>query len=251
MKAVKNATEIAGTHAAQVRDGAAVANFLAWFDREAPKRQAHRDRRRRGAGNIPPRHRPAQGAVVPDHLRRRAERRDRALPRDARDQPHHRAGRTVPGRLRRAISRTAPPTSPAPSRSARRRRRCASASPACSRATSRSRARCFRTARPARSSTRSRASISGPPASTSTTAPATASAAISRCTRARRAFPSSAPRALKRGMILSNEPGYYKTGAYGIRIENLVLVTEAQIAGAEKADERVRDAHASRRSIAG
>ena len=25
-------------------------------------------------------------------------------------------------------------------------------------------------------------------------------------------------------MILSNEPGYYKTGAYGIRIENLVLV---------------------------
>jgi len=35
----------------------------------------------------------------------------------------------------------------------------------------------------------------------------------------------SAP--LKRGMILSNEPGYYRTGAYGIRIENLVLVTEA------------------------
>jgi Xaa-Pro aminopeptidase len=40
---------------------------------------------------------------------------------------------------------------------------------------------------------------------------------------------------LKRGMILSNEPGYYKTGAYGIRIENLVLVVEApQVAGAEK-----------------
>ena len=36
MKAVKNATEIAGTHKAQMRDGAAVANFLAWFDREAP-----------------------------------------------------------------------------------------------------------------------------------------------------------------------------------------------------------------------
>ena len=29
---------------------------------------------------------------------------------------------------------------------------------------------------------------------------------------------------LKAGMLLSNEPGYYKTGAYGIRIENLVLV---------------------------
>ena len=41
--------------------------------------------------------------------------------------------------------------------------------------------------------------------------------------------------ALKRGMILSNEPGYYKAGAYGIRIENLVLVTEAPAApGGEK-----------------
>jgi Xaa-Pro aminopeptidase len=40
---------------------------------------------------------------------------------------------------------------------------------------------------------------------------------------------------LKRGMILSNEPGYYRTGAYGIRIENLILVTEAAaIAAAEK-----------------
>lgn len=30
---------------------------------------------------------------------------------------------------------------------------------------------------------------------------------------------------LKTGMILSNEPGYYQEGAYGIRIENLILVT--------------------------
>ncbi|WP_156840729.1 aminopeptidase P family protein [Novosphingobium aquimarinum] len=35
------------------------------------------------------------------------------------------------------------------------------------------------------------------------------------------------------GMILSDEPGYYKTGEYGIRIENLVLVEERDIAGAE------------------
>ena len=35
-------------------------------------------------------------------------------------------------------------------------------------------------------------------------------------------------------MILSNEPGYYKTGEYGIRIENLVLVVEKQVEGAEK-----------------
>ncbi|MCY7270897.1 MAG: aminopeptidase P family protein [Sphingomonas bacterium] len=39
---------------------------------------------------------------------------------------------------------------------------------------------------------------------------------------------------LAAGMILSNEPGYYKTGAYGIRIENLVLVVEKVVDGAEK-----------------
>jgi Xaa-Pro aminopeptidase len=39
---------------------------------------------------------------------------------------------------------------------------------------------------------------------------------------------------LKRGMILSNEPGYYKTDQYGIRIENLELVVPKEIAGAEK-----------------
>ncbi len=36
MKAVKNAAEIAGSHAAHLRDGVAVARFLAWLDREAP-----------------------------------------------------------------------------------------------------------------------------------------------------------------------------------------------------------------------
>jgi Xaa-Pro aminopeptidase len=40
---------------------------------------------------------------------------------------------------------------------------------------------------------------------------------------------------LKRGMILSNEPGYYRPGTYGIRIENLVLIAEAApVADAEK-----------------
>jgi Xaa-Pro aminopeptidase len=36
------------------------------------------------------------------------------------------------------------------------------------------------------------------------------------------------------GMILSNEPGYYKAGEYGIRIENLVLVVPKSVEGAEK-----------------
>jgi Xaa-Pro aminopeptidase len=36
-------------------------------------------------------------------------------------------------------------------------------------------------------------------------------------------------------MILSNEPGYYKAGEFGIRIENLVLVHAPQsIAGGER-----------------
>lgn len=42
--------------------------------------------------------------------------------------------------------------------------------------------------------------------------------------------------ALQPGMIVSNEPGYYKADAYGIRFENLLLVTEAQkIDGGEQA----------------
>ena len=43
------------------------------------------------------------------------------------------------------------------------------------------------------------------------------------------------PVALRPGMIVSNEPGYYKEGAYGIRIENLQVVTEATaIPGGER-----------------
>lgn len=42
--------------------------------------------------------------------------------------------------------------------------------------------------------------------------------------------------ALEAGMIVSNEPGYYKTDGYGIRIENLQYVTPASpIAGGERA----------------
>ena len=38
---------------------------------------------------------------------------------------------------------------------------------------------------------------------------------------------------LRAGMMLSNEPGYYKAGDYGIRIENLVLIESRTIAGAD------------------
>jgi len=39
---------------------------------------------------------------------------------------------------------------------------------------------------------------------------------------------------LETGMIISNEPGYYAAGRFGIRIENLVVVREAKIAGADR-----------------
>ncbi|WP_428031276.1 aminopeptidase P family protein [Ancylobacter sp.] len=41
--------------------------------------------------------------------------------------------------------------------------------------------------------------------------------------------------ALARGMVLSNEPGYYKAGAYGIRLENLEIVVDGpDVAGGER-----------------
>ena len=36
------------------------------------------------------------------------------------------------------------------------------------------------------------------------------------------------------GMIVSNEPGYYKAGAWGIRIENLLIVEKREIKGGER-----------------
>ena len=40
----------------------------------------------------------------------------------------------------------------------------------------------------------------------------------------------AAPVALEPGMIVSDEPGFYKTGHWGIRVENLILVTKAELA---------------------
>ena len=124
-------------------------------------------------------------------------------------------------------TRTAPPTSRAPSRSARRPRRCATASPACSRATLRLPARCF----PEGTS----GAQLDPLARTALwqagldfdhgTGHGVGSYLSVHEGPARISKLGTVP--LQRGMILSNEPGYYKTGAYGIRIENLVLVTAA------------------------
>ena len=39
---------------------------------------------------------------------------------------------------------------------------------------------------------------------------------------------------LEPGMIISNEPGYYKEAAYGIRLENLIVVRVENIDNAER-----------------
>jgi len=44
---------------------------------------------------------------------------------------------------------------------------------------------------------------------------------------------------IKAGMIISNEPGYYKTGEYGMRVENLVLVVEAAPESGFKAEKKL------------
>ena len=47
-------------------------------------------------------------------------------------------------------------------------------------------------------------------------------------------YPGGGPaEPLRPGMILSNEPGYYKAGEYGIRIENLILVVEREVPGGD------------------
>jgi Xaa-Pro aminopeptidase len=52
---------------------------------------------------------------------------------------------------------------------------------------------------------------------------------------AKPSYPGGGPsEPLRAGMICSNEPGYYKAGEYGIRIENLVLVEDREVPGQEQ-----------------
>ena len=131
MKAVKNHAEIAGTRAAHTRDGVAMARFLAWLDGEAPKGKLTEidavealESFRRDSGLLKDISFPTiagsgpNGAIVHYRVTRAS-------------QPHA-SGRTncswsIPARN----TKTAPPTSRAPSRSARRPTKCATASPAC------------------------------------------------------------------------------------------------------------------------
>ncbi len=94
-------------------------------------RRADRNPGGRNPGRLPPRHRRAQRRVVRHHFRRGQQRRHRALPGDALHQPHHPPERDVPAGFAARNIPTAPPTSPAPSWWASRRRKCATVSPGC------------------------------------------------------------------------------------------------------------------------
>jgi Xaa-Pro aminopeptidase len=234
MKAVKNATEIAGAREAHRRDGAAVARFLAWFDREAPRGSlteidavAALESFRRDTGKLKDVSFPTisgagpNGAIVHYRVTRTSNRR------------------IAPGELflvdsggqyqdgTTDITRTVAVGEPTAEMRERFTRvlkcRIVSARAGCPDGTTGAQLDSF--ARQALwaagldfdhgtgHGVGSYLSVHEGPASIS----------------------KRGMTALKRGMILSNEPGYYKVGAYGIRIENLVLVIEAPtVDGGEK-----------------
>ena len=234
MKAVKNAAEIAGAHAAQRRDGAAIARFLAWFDREAPSgRLSEID----------------CVAALETFRRETGELKDVAFATIAGSGPN---GAIVHYRVTQATNRTISPgelfllDSGGQYRDGTTdvTRTIAVGTPS-----EEMRARFTRV-------------LKGHIAIARAVFPdGVAGAQLDSFARqylwaagadydhgtghgvgsylAVHEGPASIHKSnltpLKRGMILSNEPGYYKTGAYGIRIENLVLVVEGpQVEGADK-----------------
>ena len=104
-KACKTEAEIAGARAAHLRDGAAMAEFLAWLDRTAPEGGLTEIDVVKQARGDPRRHRAAARHLVRDDLRRRAGRRDRALPGDRGVEPRGAPGRAPARRQRRPVRR--------------------------------------------------------------------------------------------------------------------------------------------------
>ena len=122
-KAVKNPVEIAGQKAAQARDGAAVSRFLRWIEEEAPSGGVDEMIAaekllgfRQQLGGLKDLSFDTISAFGP-------ERRAAALQGHGEIQPAVHARHALPGRFAAASIRTAPPTSPAPCRSASRPRR--------------------------------------------------------------------------------------------------------------------------------
>jgi Xaa-Pro aminopeptidase len=233
MKAVKNATEIGGTRAAHLRDGAAVANFLAWFDREAPSGKlteidavAALETFRRDTGLLKELSFPTisgagpNGAIV--HYRVTQATNRTISPGDlflVDSGAQYQDGTTD-------ITRTIAVGTPTPEMR-ERFTRVLKGHIAIARAVFPEGA----TGAQLDSFARQHLWAAGIDFDHGTGHGVGSYLSVHEGP-ARISKLGTAP--LKRGMILSNEPGYYQAGAYGIRIENLVLVTEAHIAGAEK-----------------
>ena len=193
LKAMKNPTEIAGTRTAHRRDAVALARFLAWVAREAPKGRLTEidavealETFRRDTGALKDVSFPTiagtgpNGAIVHYRVTRKSNRR--IVPGDlllVDSGAQYEDGTTD---VTRTIA-VGEPTGEMRDRFTRVLRGHIAIASAVSLMAPR-----------ARSSTRWRASFCGRPASISSTAPVTASAAISRCMKGRRESQSSAPR---------------------------------------------------------
>ena len=244
LKAVKNDTEIAGTRAAHRRDAIALARFLAWIDREAPSGALTEidavealETFRRDTGALKDVSFPTiagtgpNGAIVHYRVTRKSNRRiarGDLLLIDSGAQ--YEDGTTDVTRTIAIGEPTVGDARPLHPRAARPYR-------------DRARA-CFPTAPPARSSTALARQFlwqAGVDFEHGTGHGVGSYLSVHEGP-ARISKLGATP--LKRGMILSNEPGYYKTDAFGIRIENLELVVAARNRGRREAGQRVRDADA-------
>ena len=224
-KAIKNTAEIAGARAAHIRDGAAMARFLAWLDAHSASGRVDEigaamklEEFRRDTGELKDLSFDSisaagpHGAVV--HYRPTTASNLKLKPRSLYliDSGAQYADGTTDVTRTIAIG--------TPSATMRRHYTLvlkAHIAIAARLGSPRARA--------GRISTRSRAGRCGRLGSISTTERAMASAVTSRCMNRRSASRGTGSVELQPGMILSNEPGLYREGEYGIRLENLVLVT--------------------------
>ena len=219
-KACKNAVELAGIRAAHRRDGAAL-DALSWpGSRPRPPGSVTELDAVDRLGGDARRGRALPGAELRHHLGRRRQRGDRPLPGDRGDRTARSGGglalsgrfrRPVPGRHHGRDPHGRHRHDPSP--------RTATASPACCAAISRS-----RLARFPRGTSGATARRAGPPVPVAGGArlrPRHGPRRRPLSQRARGAAAHLPPRQRRRrsrpGMIVSNEPGYYETGAYGIR----------------------------------
>ncbi len=233
-KACKNPVEIEGTRKAHIRDGAALTKFLAWLSREAPGGHLTEI----DASTALEGYRRATGALTRPllrlHLRRRQQRRRGALPRHREDQPADPQQRDIPHRLRRPVSRRHPDVT----------RTVIVGEP-----TAEMKDRFTRVLK----GHIALATLRFPEGTTGQMIDGFArkflwdvgldydhgtghgvGSYLSVHEGPQNISRRAVQQPLKPGMICSNEPGYYKTNEYGIRIENLIVVTEPKDVGGDR-----------------